>query len=79
MSGELLLIVVVALIVFGPNKLPLLASHLGWLFRTLQQFKWQASCLWQQKISEIQLLENQYKAKVADECYEQAKNQNKEV
>ncbi|KTC91572.1 twin-arginine translocase TatA/TatE family subunit [Fluoribacter dumoffii] len=68
-SGEILLILLVALIVFGPNKLPMLARHLGLLIRRLNQFKAQATVLWQQQLNELQLQENQRKAKEADEQY----------
>ncbi|AWN72788.1 twin-arginine translocase TatA/TatE family subunit [Legionella anisa] len=68
-GGELLVIFIVALIVFGPKKLPMLATHLGLLVRKLNQFKAQAAMLWQQQLNALQLQENQRKAKEADEQY----------
>ncbi|KTD65592.1 TatB protein (twin arginine translocation) [Legionella santicrucis] len=73
MSGEILVILVVALIVFGPKKLPMLATHLGLLLRKINQLKAQAVALWQQQLNEIQLHENQRKAKEADEQYKKEK------
>lgn len=69
-ASELLLTLVVALIVFSPSKLPMLASHLGILMRQINTFKKQATLLWQEQMHEIQLLENTKKAKEADEFYE---------
>ena len=68
-SGEFLIILIVAFIVFGPKKLPMLASHLGLLVRKFNQLKTQAAALWQQQVNEFQLQENQRKAKEADEHY----------
>ncbi|CAM3079555.1 TatB protein (twin arginine translocation) [Legionella steigerwaltii] len=68
-SGELLVIFIVALIVFGPKKLPMLATHLGLLVRKFNQLKTQAAALWQQQLNALQLQENQRKAKEADEQY----------
>jgi sec-independent protein translocase protein TatB len=68
-SGELLVIFIVALIVFGPKKLPMLATHLGLLVRALNRLKTQATVLWQQQLNALQLEENQRKAKEADEQY----------
>ena len=76
-SGELLVILIVALIVFGPKKLSMLATHLGIVMRKLQQMKAQATTLWQQQLNELQLQENQRKAKEADEQYEKEKMQTK--
>lgn len=68
-SGELLLTFIVALIVFGPSKLPMLATHLGLLMRKINQFKEHATSFWQQQLNEIQLQENQRKAEIVDEEY----------
>lgn len=70
-ASELLLTLIVALIVFGPSKLPMLATHLGILIRQLNQFKKQAKLLWQQQLDEFQLLENTKKAQEADEHYKE--------
>lgn len=72
-GGELLLTLVVALIVFGPKKLPMLATHLGQLVRKINHFKEHGSLLWQQQLSQLDLQENTRKAKEADQYYEQIK------
>ncbi len=68
-SSELLLTFLVALIVFGPNKLPMLAEHLGKLFRQLEFFRNQAATFWQKQLAEQQLRENTHKAEQADMIY----------
>lgn len=70
-SGELLIIVLVALIVFGPNRLPMLASHLAKLWRQIQFFKEEAAAFWQKQLNEQQLRENNHKAEQADSRYQQ--------
>ncbi|KTC68813.1 TatB protein (twin arginine translocation) [Legionella birminghamensis] len=72
-SSELLVIAIVAIIVFGPGKLPMLAQHLGKLFRHLNHFRDQAYQFWQKQMNEQQLLENERKAKEADSAYQQEK------
>jgi sec-independent protein translocase protein TatB len=68
-SGELLLTFVIALLVFGPNKLPMLASHLGKLFHFLNRLRVQLHDFWQEQMKEQQLLENTRKAEQADALY----------
>ncbi len=68
-GGELLLTLLIALFVFGPKKLPMLAYHLGKLFGRLNGFKQQAVAFWQEQINEQQLQENTKKAEQADENY----------
>ena len=68
--AELLLTACVALLVFGPSKLPMLARHLGWAVKKLNALKEQCSELWQQQLKEVQLLENTEKAKKADQHYQ---------
>lgn len=70
-TSELLLIFLVAIVVFGPNKLPMLASHLGKLVRSFTQLKQQATDFWQNQLNEQQLLENQRKAEKADAVYQE--------
>ena len=84
MSSELLLIIIVAMIVFGPNKLPMLARHLSHALKHYHSFKQQAASLWQGYLNEIQLQDNQRKAEIADQQYQllgsnhsQPKNQDK--
>ncbi|HAU1152926.1 TPA: twin-arginine translocase TatA/TatE family subunit [Legionella pneumophila] len=75
--GELLLIFIVAIIVFGPEKLPMLATHLGLFMRKINQLKEHTSSFWQQQLNEIQLHENQCKAEKADLHYQQTDPENK--
>jgi sec-independent protein translocase protein TatB len=70
-SSELLLILVVALLVFSPKKLPMLATHLGNVVRQLNKLKIQASLLWEQQANELRLEENKGKAAEADQQYKQ--------
>ncbi len=72
--GELLLTMVVALAVFGPKKLPMVAHHMGKLVGRFNSFKQQAAAFWQQQQSEQQLQENIRKAEKADAGYEKDKN-----
>lgn len=73
-SGELLLTIVVALIVFGPSKLPTLATHLGQIIKRLNQLRTQASSLWHQQLQELQLQESHRKALEADAKYKSKTN-----
>lgn len=75
-TGELLLILFVALLVFGPEKLSMLAGHLGKLIRYLNQVKQQLGEFWQAQLNEQQLRENQRKAEDADAVYQQSKKSN---
>lgn len=68
-SAELLLIMLVAIIVFGPSKLPMLASHLGKLMRHFNALKQQLNDFWQNHLNEQQLRENEDKAKQVDALY----------
>jgi sec-independent protein translocase protein TatB len=70
-SAELLLIFLVALIVFGPSKLPMLAQHLAKLIKRMDYMKQQLSAFWQSQIQEQQLQENIKKAEKADVLYQQ--------
>lgn len=75
-SGELLLILLVTLLVFGPKKLPMLATHLGLLFKKINHLKQQASVWWQQQQQQLTLQENERKAQEADARYKQESNNN---
>jgi len=70
MSGELLVIAIVAILAFGPGKLPMLARHLGKLFQQIQHVKQQISRFWQDQLNEQQLLDNQKKAEEAEARHE---------
>ena len=73
--GELLLTLIVALVVFGPKKLPMVAHHLGQLTGRLNGYKQQVQTLWQQELNEQQLQENIKKAQKADASYPQDRGQ----
>lgn len=78
-SSELLLTLLVALIVFGPNKLPMLATHLGKLFRLIENLKKQTAVFWQQQLDEQQLLENRRKAEQVDRIYQDKERLDKKI
>lgn len=65
-SSELLVIVIVALLVFNPRKLPMLAQHLAKFLNFIQKIKQEAEQFWQARLKEQQLLENEEKAKRAE-------------
>ncbi|STX27565.1 TatB protein (twin arginine translocation) [Legionella beliardensis] len=73
-SSELLIIIMVAIVAFGPNKLPMLAEHLGKLIRQLNHLRAQATQFWQTQLNEQQLRENQQKAEKADSLYKDKVN-----
>lgn len=68
-TGELLLILLVTIIVFGPNKLSMLAGHLGQLFRYINRCKDEIAKIWQTEQLDYQLKKNQQKALEADRQY----------
>lgn len=70
-AGELFLTLVVAIIVFGPSKLPMLAEHLGKLLLMINRLRSQLNEFWQTQLQEQQLRENIRKAEKADACYEE--------
>ena len=69
MTSEFLLIFLVALIVFGPSKLPMLAHHLGKLMRRFEYYKQKFNVFWEEQVNEHQLQENIKKAHKADKTY----------
>lgn len=75
--AELVLILVVGLFVFGPNKLPGLATKLGKLYLKISRMKTQwADFMYQQKQQFI-LEENLEKAKAAEAQSPQALTEDK--
>ena len=71
-SGEVLMTLVVALIVFGPNKLPTLARHLGILIRKFNGMKGKAYAILDEQMKHQTLSENEKKAADADKTYEKS-------
>ncbi|MBN9230323.1 MAG: preprotein translocase subunit TatB [Legionella sp. 40-6] len=69
MSLEILVILVVAILVFPPQKLPLLAKHMGYLLRQANRFKAHLHYWWEQQMHAAELEENQRKAEAADKHY----------
>lgn len=72
MSGELLLIIVVALVVFGPNKLPTVAAHLAQCMRYYHQRKADLTRAWHSHYQAACLQVNEDRAKEADAAYQLA-------
>lgn len=66
---ELLLILFVALIVFGPKQLPMVAKHIAHAIRIFSHLKEQALQFWHNQVKEWQLLDNEAKAAEADKSY----------
>lgn len=64
--SELLLTAIVALIVFGPKKLPMLAHHLGRLMVKYNHYRQTVLLFWQQQRLSHQLEDNIRKAEQAD-------------
>jgi len=67
--AELIMTLVVAIIVFGPARLPMAARHLGLFIKTINRYKQHFSQWWQQQLNEAQLLENTKKAEEVDKQY----------
>ncbi len=63
---EMLVVMVVAMIVFGPNQLPELSRKLAKLYRLTQQLKSKAQEIIAKQQAELQLEENLKKAKQAE-------------
>ena len=70
-TGELLLTLLIALLVFGPEKLPSLARHLGKFVAIAHRYKQQAFQLWDDQKKELQLQENIKKAAQVDKQYDE--------
>lgn len=70
--GELLLTALVALLVFGPERLPTLARQLGSLVKQANKYRQQAMSFLEEAKLEQQLQENIKKANEADEQYKTA-------
>lgn len=67
--AELLLILLIALVVFGPNKLPMLAQHIGQMLALYQRYKQKTTDFIQTQYQQEQLHQNRKKAQQADLSY----------
>jgi sec-independent protein translocase protein TatB len=65
--SEVMVTLVVALLVFGPKQLPMVAHHLGKLMNRITRLKQLIATYWQQQLNEQQLKENTRKAEDAEE------------
>jgi sec-independent protein translocase protein TatB len=75
-SLELLLILLVTLVVFGPNKLPMLAKHIASCFRYIQRAYHKIEQIKLININKYVVLEqNQVQAEHADLLYKKAAEQ----
>lgn len=71
---QLLLTIGVALLVFNPKKLPLLAQHLGSLIRYINAFKQHSLDFWKKQEQQLQFQKNLEKAQHADDLYQQQRD-----
>lgn len=72
--SELLLTLMVALIAFGPKKVPMIAQHLGQLVRCVHRYKRELTLFWQRQLDEQVLQDNIKKAEKADRDYQKESN-----
>lgn len=63
--GEVFLTFLVAIVVFGPKKLPMLARDVGMLLARFNRYKQQMLTVWQFQMKQLQLQENRRKAQAA--------------
>lgn len=70
--AELLIIFIVALVVFGPSKLPMLAAHLATLVGFLAERQQLITKFWQEQVNVCQLQDNEKKASQADFHYNES-------
>lgn len=63
--GEVFLTFLVAAVVLGPKKLPMLARDAGLLLARLNRYKEHAWTIWQSQLKQLQLEENTRKAQAA--------------
>ena len=70
MFGELLLIIVIAILVIHPKKWPMIAHHIAKSIQLLATYKQKAIQFWLIQLNRYQLEENNKKAAVADNEYQ---------
>lgn len=68
-TGELLLTATIALLVLGPNQLPIVARKLGQLMKQVHDYKQHLSVFLDAQSQAHQLQDNLKKAAEADEHY----------
>ena len=68
--SEIFLTLLVALIAFGPKKIPMIAQHLGQLMSFFYRYKRKLALFWQQQLDEQALQDNIKKAEKADRDYQ---------
>lgn len=68
--GELFVIALVTVVLFGPKKLPLLVHHVSICMAKLHQLKKKAASFWEAQLNEYQLQQNIDKAKQAEELHD---------
>lgn len=77
--GETLVILVVALVAFGPKKLPMLARHIALMLTKFNQLQAQITQFWHHQQAQLQLEENEKKAQHADNNYHQSETNTSEL
>jgi TatA/E family protein of Tat protein translocase len=73
--AETLVILLVTLVVFGPEKLPELAKQLGKIAAKAKYLKDQLGQLWHQQQLQFELEDNTKKAEAADKKYQALKSE----
>jgi len=68
--GEVLMIFVVALLVLGPGKLPILMRHMVRIWKKLEDWRSQWYSFWQEQEKQQKLIENRTRAEIGDERYQ---------
>ncbi|MFZ4076850.1 MAG: twin-arginine translocase TatA/TatE family subunit [Legionellaceae bacterium] len=74
MTGELLLIALIALLVFHPKKWPMVIRHAGILVKRLKSYQATMHAVWTAQWAEVTLLDHEKKAKDADALYASSKD-----
>jgi Sec-independent protein translocase protein TatA len=70
--GECLIILLVALIVIGPQQLPQLSRKLVQVFKALENARVHFHEFWREQVNQQTLKDNEEKAKHSDVAYQQS-------
>ena len=73
-SGELLLVLLVTLCVFRPNKFPMLAKDLAKFIHFCRKLAFQVQKSWKDEMNQYQLQINEKAAEQSDNLYEKYSN-----